>query len=108
MLFHDIDNNIILFAWLHDGLYKVDHIAGLNERALCSQDLSPSADVDMKIMESISNAMPTDAEIVDDGKPLHSRAEILEKRRNERYWLHHCRCGCRDSLYLDLDGLAWA
>ena len=25
--------------------------------------------------------------------PLYSRAEILEKRRNERYWLHHRRCG---------------
>ncbi|KAI1002581.1 hypothetical protein K3495_g5620 [Podosphaera aphanis] len=70
MLFHDIDNNIILSALLHDGLYKVDHIAGPNERALCSQDLSPSPDVDMKIMEYISNTTPTDAEIVDDEIPV--------------------------------------
>ncbi|KAI0998712.1 hypothetical protein K3495_g9486 [Podosphaera aphanis] len=80
MLFHDIINNIILSALLVDDLYKVDHIAGPSERALCSQDLSPSPDVVMKIMESVSKGAPTDADIVDHGKPFHSRAEILEKR----------------------------
>lgn len=92
MIFRNKNNKIILSASLIDGPYKVDHIAGLSERALCSRAfISASEDIMQMKIDFIPKKESDN--IMDDGKPIYSRAEIIEKRRNERYWLYHRRCG---------------
>lgn len=86
MLFHDKNDNLILSASLENGLYKVDHISGPSERALISQDHNHDY-----LPIDIDEAQ--DGETTDHNMPLRSRAEVLEQRRLERYWLHHRRCG---------------
>ncbi|KAI1003194.1 hypothetical protein K3495_g5013 [Podosphaera aphanis] len=94
MLFRDHENNLILSAKLENGLYNVDHVAGPKERALCCEELSFSSEEVMPMnIDSVGETSQIGGENIDEGKRLYSRAEILEKRRAERYWLHHRRCG---------------
>lgn len=81
MLFHNKNNELILSAKLEDNLYKVNHISGLNERALFGKDnCSKIHDYIQMTTDNAQNFLE-----IDYGKPLRSRDEIIEKNRAERY-----------------------
>lgn len=53
------NNEIIIFASLIDGLYKVDHIASLSERAFCSQAFTSASEDKMPMkIDSIPKKEP--------------------------------------------------
>lgn len=91
MPFHDRNKRIVLSAPLIDGVYKIDHVASSSERALCCEVFTSTS---KNLMPMSIDHIPQKKfdQIIDDGRSIYFRGEILEKRRIKRYWLYHHRC----------------